>query len=59
MVKYLEHNAPCYPVEEEYVMTRIQNRSHQLPQLFSVMLISNALFLLGIFRTICSGRAKD
>lgn len=42
---YFEHVAPCYPiVDEEYIMTRIQNRSHHFPQLFSVMLISHALF---------------
>ncbi|KAK5046890.1 hypothetical protein LTR84_007244 [Exophiala bonariae] len=45
MSVYFDHVAPCYPiVEEEYIMTRIQTQGHRLPQLFSIILISHALF---------------
>ncbi|KIW71342.1 hypothetical protein PV04_03523 [Phialophora macrospora] len=42
---YFEHVSPCYPIiDEEYIMSRIRNGRHQLPPLFSVILISTALF---------------
>ncbi|KIW16091.1 hypothetical protein PV08_06142 [Exophiala spinifera] len=42
---YFDHISPCYPIiDEEYIMTRVRNGRHQLPQLLLVVLISHALF---------------
>ncbi|KIX01038.1 uncharacterized protein Z518_10104 [Rhinocladiella mackenziei CBS 650.93] len=60
MSMYFEHVAPCYPiVDEEYIMTRIRNRGHQLPQLFSVILISHALFYWDLSPGLTSHRRPD
>lgn len=60
MSVYFEHVAPCYPiVEEEYIITRIQNQGHRLPQLFSIILISHALFYWDLSPRLQSYRRPD